>query len=702
MALDDTGYDAAAQILGLDQEDDDAPDSNYWGHLDGNDLGTAVVDRFRRFREWMSANGLLKKYRLQLAYYHNEYRADPEIPHCAIMQQFGSQGEYQYVSLNHLRSILKTVQASVVQNPPNFQCRASNADADSLESASLYQGVLDYYSRDLGLPRKINKCVELALVVDAGYALVEWDPMAVDGDAPTDSGIWAGAPSVKVLTPWDVCFDVTKSSWGDLDWIIVRDWSDKEKLKAQFPEMADEIDSCATRSQVVQGHGEYEPNRFSLQSFTDMSNDCQLFKLYYRPTAWMPNGRFAMFLESGKVLMESPVGLVYPKLPVVRFVCDECPDLLLGYSPINEMLGCQEAVNSLVSAITTNANNYANQYVAAQIGTDLNPRLLATGQALLEFPAGAPPPQGLNLTAVPESLFQHLKDLLGYMEVLPGVSNPSRGQSGGANQTGSAMLFLAGQTTQNQGSMSDNYSQFSAAVMTALLHVLRTFARTQKTVRLMGRNVASREIVLAHALADFDEVVVDLTNPMASSPAGKMAMAQQLLQYGNISPQDFLTVVTSGNLSAATDPAQETKYLLELENEWLMDGSQVLVNALDNHQEHIMTHTRLLATPWLRKPELAQQLGMQNAPTIMQNVMNHIQQHMGFLAGDAGNQQATNAGAQPGEPPGPNHPALGHSPPGPQPSPAAPPNANVQAQAGQDNTHLPSQPRQPQARGAPQ
>ncbi len=229
------------------------------------------------------------------------------------------------------------------------------------------------------------------------------------------------------------------------------------------------------------------------------------------------------------LLFESPVGLVYERLPVERFVCDDAVDILLGYSPINELLALQELVNTLVSSIQTNSANYANQYVACQIGTDLNPRTLADGQKIIEYPAGSPPPQGLNLTAIPEPLFQHLKDLLEYMQQIPAVSNSSRGQSGGANQTGSAMLFLAGQTTQNQGSMSDNYSKFCAAVMTSLLRVLRTFGRTQKTIRLMGKNVASREIVLADALKDFDEVRVDRQNPMAASPQGKMAIAQQLL-----------------------------------------------------------------------------------------------------------------------------------------------------------------------------
>src|SRR5699024_10765012 len=144
------------------------------------------------------------------------------------------------------------------------------------------------------------------------------------------------------------------------------------------------------------------------------------------------------------------------KIPVERMVCDDAVDILWGYSPINELLGLQESVNTLVSSIQTNSANYANQYVACQIGTDLNQRTLADGQKIIEYPAGSPPPQGLNLTAIPEALFQHLKDLLGYMQEVAAVSNPSRGQAPGANSTGSAMLFLAGQTQANQGGMSDN------------------------------------------------------------------------------------------------------------------------------------------------------------------------------------------------------------------------------------------------------
>ena len=44
----------------------------------------------------------------------------------------------------------------------------------------------------------------------------------------------------------------------------------------------------------------------------------------------------------------------------------------------------------------------------------------------------------------------------------------------------------------------------------------------------MGRNVASRTIVMAEALQSFDSVVVELQNPVLGTPQGRLAMAQQM------------------------------------------------------------------------------------------------------------------------------------------------------------------------------
>lgn len=656
--------------------------STYWPNLTGDDLGAAIIDYAKTFRQWQNTNGLLKGYRLKHSYFQNEYRKNPEYPHLTVMDSGGAEGEYQYVSFNILRGTLVTIKSTIIQNPPSFQPKATNADADNQEGAIIYNTVLDYYTRILAVTPKIAKVVETGLVEDQGFMLIEWDAFSSDGDTPPE-GIWSGSPSMKPLGSWDVFYDVFKSTWDDLDFVVVRDWVPREKVLAQFPEFADEINGSKSRADVLTNDMMYEGmTRYTTSGYSKLSNDIQVFKFFHKSQPWMEGGKFCMCLDDGKMLMENP--LIYPKLPVERFVCAEQTDILLGYSPIGDLISIQEALNTLGSAITTNANNYANQYIVCEANSGISAKTFADGQKVIEYPPNGKPPSGLNLTQIPDSLFNFFERLEQFQSSIPGVSNASRGQIAGANQTGSAMLFSASQTGQNQGNMSQNYSDFCAAVATSLLHVIRVFARTQKTVEIAGKTVPSADIILADSLKDFDEFTVESVNPIANSPQGRIGLAQQLLQYGNITPQQFLQVVQTGNIEAASDPTTNANYELDKENEWLLDGRQVIVIPLDDHAAHIAKHKALFTLPWLRMADEAARIGKQNAPQIQKGIMEHIQEHMQMLAQNQTNSVATNAGAQPGQPETAPQPALGHMPQAPsgnrpQPPPNAPQGVNMPA-----------------------
>lgn len=49
----------------------------------------------------------------------------------------------------------------------------------------------------------------------------------------------------------------------------------------------------------------------------------------------------------------------------------------------------------------------------------------------------------------------------------------------------------------------------------------------------------------------------------------------------------------------------------------------------DNREAHIQTHTHLMVT-WMRKPDLAAKLGIQNAAAIQADVMAHISERMKY------------------------------------------------------------------------
>jgi len=118
-------------------------------------------------------------------------------------------------------------------------------------------------------------------------------------------------------------------------------------------------------------------------------------------------------------------------------------------------------------------------------------------------------------------------------------------------------------------------------------------------------------------------VVVSVGNPLAKTTAGRVQMAEQLLQMGLITnPKQYLQIINTGELEVLYEGDFKELMNIKRENEFLMEGKGDSVYAiyLDSHKEHIMEHRTLLSDPDLR----------QNVQ-LVQSVMKHIQEHIDLL-----------------------------------------------------------------------
>lgn len=103
--------------------------------------------------------------------------------------------------------------------------------------------------------------------------------------------------------------------------------------------------------------------------------------------------------------------------------------------------------------------------------------------------------------------------------------------------------------------------------------------------------------------------------------AGKAQMASELLQMGLITtPQQYITVLTTGSLDAMTDEVDRTNMLIRSENERLVDGESVPAIATEKHSLHIKGHMDVLADPDLKQD-----------PELVARVLEHIQEHLELL-----------------------------------------------------------------------
>jgi hypothetical protein len=141
-------------------------------------------------------------------------------------------------------------------------------------------------------------------------------------------------------------------------------------------------------------------------------------------------------------------------------------------------------------------------------------------------------------------------------------------------------------------------------------------------------------------------------------------MAQELIQYGDITPHQYVSVIKTGNLDDVTEDIVNENLLMRNENETMMDGEKPILTITDSHKAHIDYHRSILFDPDLRKD-----------PTLVQIVTMHIQEHIDALRKTDPallmllNQQPLPPLPDPNAPPPPGNPPGAGGPPGPGPQP---------------------------------
>jgi hypothetical protein len=122
-------------------------------------------------------------------------------------------------------------------------------------------------------------------------------------------------------------------------------------------------------------------------------------------------------------------------------------------------------------------------------------------------------------------------------------------------------------------------------------------------------------------LSQINRVIVDVGNALAQTTAGKVQLASELIQYGIVkTPEEYFTVLKTGQLDPLTDDAFAQLALVEAENEKLAMGKPVRAIAIDEHLTHIKNHRTVLADPDLRDDD-----------ALTGNVLAHIQEHIDLL-----------------------------------------------------------------------
>ena len=523
----------------------------------------------------------------------------------------GEQGELVSLPVNHFRNLALHIYTMITANRPIMEARAINTDYKSLSQTYLANGILDYYMREKHLEDALKKAVEMAVVLGAGFIKMEWNATAgdlYDADPETGEMQYEGELEFSNLSPFDVVFDGTKESWNQ-DWILTRSFQNKFDLAAKYPEIKDKILDANTKT---------ESSIYRLAVFSnDDTDDIPVYEFYHKRTEALQDGRYILFIEGGHVLLDTK--LPYRTLPVFRISPSDIMGTPYGYSPMFDIYPIQEGINSLYSTILTNQNAFGVQNLFVPRGADISVNSLEGGMNII---SGNAKPEPLNLTQTPKEVFEFLEMLIQASETISGVNSVARGNPEASLKSGNALALVQSMALQFISGLQQSYVKMIEDVGTSIIAILKDFATTPKVIALVGKNNRPllKEFTGEHISA-INRVVVDVGNPLSRTIAGRVQMAEQMLQMKLLkNPQQYFQIMNTGRLDSSFEGEMDELLLIKRENERLMEGQPIQISPLDQHSQHIMEHRAVLADPDLRTDA-----------NLVRNVMDHIQDHLDAL-----------------------------------------------------------------------
>jgi len=594
--------------------------SSYWFNLLH---ANRYIDKLRK--SWESYHGA----------YYSSYYSDAH-----SIQFSGESGELANMAVNHYRNIARHMHTMITSNRPTFQARSVNTDYKSQVQTNLANGLLEYYLREKRMENYLKTAVEYAIVLGAGYIKMEWNATSgeiydyiepsldesfefegQEGEEKPElkpAPIYEGDVQFSNLSPFDVVFDNTKESPMDHEWVLCRTFKNKYDLMAKYPELKDKISKIKTKS-------DQSYYRMSLTPL-DETVDIPVYEFFHKRTESLPEGRYLLYLDDDTILMDTT--MPYRSLPVYSIMPSHYLGTPYGYSPMFDLLPMQDAINSLYSTILTNNNAFGVQSILSPRGNDIRISQIEEGLNFIEYnpmvAGGAQgKPEPLQLTKTAPETYQFLEMLVRDMETISGVNSVARGNPESSLKSGTALALVQSQALQFISGLQQSYVMLIESLGTGLIELLQDFAKVPRVAAIAGKaNKVKMEKFSSDKIDSISRVVVDVGNALAQSTAGRVQMADNLIQMGVVTnPEQYFSVINSGRLETMTEGASNQNLLIKAENEKLSDGEvDVIATAVDKHSLHIREHMNVLADPDLRQD--AELTG---------RVLAHIQEHIDLL-----------------------------------------------------------------------
>jgi hypothetical protein len=589
-----------------------APGPGYWATWEPEKLLPEIEERVQAYYDYLRTSGRLDLWQAM------REQMTRGVSTGGALGVAGENGELTKLSLNEIGNLYQHTLNLITSQRLEFEAMASSSDHASQAQAIVGKAVIEYANRTLGLDRRIVQAVGYMLRYAESALWIDWDTNAGPDFRPDDFGRIqkTGDVRIRALHPVDLIRDVSLSEYDDSSWVCARIWRNRYDLMVRYPGIAADIGEVAGR----RDDSEDKRPRLSEESARNPQDgpepdEVAVYHWYHKQTDALPEGRMVVYLAPDVLLFDGP--LPFRNEPIVRMSAAEIDDEPFGYTQFYDLLAPQISVDSVASTVVSNHATFGVQNLWQAEGSELEVKRLASGLNLLK--GGTAPPQALQLLASAPETYKLFELLESAMERISGINSTVRGNPEASLKSGTALALVYSQTIQFIGLAQRAYHLAAERVGTLIIECYQEFSEVERQIVIGGEQSRSYAITLQRGgLSAIDRVTVRVSNPLTGTIAGRIQLAESMLQNGLVKdPQQYMMVLETGRLENIVEAPVRERMNIRAENERLSRGEAPQAVFLDNHLLHIQEHSTVLASPEARE-----------TPAVVQACQRHIQEHI--------------------------------------------------------------------------
>ena len=585
----------------------------YWASLSTEEIVAQLQDKVDDYRMYLLKSSKLAMWK---ACWNQYYKAESRIG----MVTGGDRAQYKILGANHFASLIQGLVSVVCQQNPAFEPISINSDTKSMSQTLIAKSVLDYYMRVAKMPELFKDATEIGHIFGEAFLFFRWNALQgkviemTQGADGQPKPVHEGDIEINKFNPMDVVRDYSRTDTKN-DWYILVEYVNKWNLIAQRPDLKDEIIGETIGSDL---------QRFRFGHMVDengsMDDLVPKYTFIHEKTAAMPQGRIVEYVGDAVILDSA---LPFDKMTILRFTPSNVIQNNFGSTVATKLLPLQQAYDTLCSIIITNASNWGLGNIQIPLGTNVKIEQIVDGLNAIRVNAAAGEIKPLVMPSTPAEIFQMLDRIEAMMEKIAGISAILRGQAPANLKSGTALAFMQAQSLVFNSSTQQSYISMVEESGTTVVNILKTFANSKRMLTIAGK--AKKTYMKQfdkNDLSNISRVMVNVGNPLTKTIAGKVQIAQDLLQAGNMiqTPQEYIQVLETGTLDPLLEGQTAELMLIRQENEEMSEGRIVTAIATENHPLHIQEHKSVLSSPESK-----------NNPDIVKNVLSHMMEHINLM-----------------------------------------------------------------------